>query len=139
MSTSAQSDILLDLIHLNTRIQRQFSGPLSCHGISLTEYLVLRQLHHAPNKKMRRVDLAQQVGLSASGVTRLLNPMQKTGLIDKQEAVRDARVSLVGLADAGEQVFRDASTSFDHAAQSLLGAISSKDQSNLARIMSLIL
>lgn len=139
MTTPTQSDLLLDLIRLHTIIQRQLAGQLSYHGISLTEYLVLRQLHHAPNKKMRRIDLAQQVGLSASGVTRLLNPMQKTGLIDKQEAVRDARVSLVGLTDAGEQVFRDASVSFDQAAQSLLDGIGSKERSNLARITSLML
>lgn len=95
-------------------------------------------MHQAPDKKMRRIDLAQQIGLSASGVTRLLNPMQKTGLIDKQEAARDARVSLVGLTSAGEEVFQDASASFDQAAQSLMGAISSKDQSSLSRITSLI-
>lgn len=133
-----QSDLLLDLIRLNTRIQRQVAGPLSYHGISLTEYLVLRQLSQAPDKKMRRIDLAQQIGLSASGVTRLLNPMQKTGLIDKQEAARDARVSLVGLTSAGEEVFQNASASFDEAAQSLIGAISSKDQNSLSRITSLI-
>lgn len=133
-----QSNLLLDLIHLNTRIQRQLAGPLSFHGISLTEYLVLRQLHQAPNRTMRRVDLAQQVGLSASGVTRLLNPMQKTGLIEKQEALRDARVSLVGLTSAGEKIFRDAGASFDDVAQSLMGEISSKDQSSLSRIISSI-
>lgn len=87
---------------------------------------------------MRRVDLAQQVGLSASGVTRLLNPMQKTGLIEKQEALRDARVNLVSLTSAGEKIFRDAGASFDDVAQSLMGEISSKDQSSLSRIISSI-
>ena len=101
MTAIKQSTLLISLINLNTRLEKSLSGPLSLHGISLTEYMVLRQLAQAPEQKLRRIDLAQQVGLSASGVTRLLNPMEKTGLIDKEQVERDARVSLVTLTSAG--------------------------------------
>ncbi len=139
MSTSSQGELVIKLIALHTRIQRQLARPLSGHGISLTEFLVLRQLHQAPDKKLRRIDLAEQVGLSASGVTRLLNPMQKVGLVSKEEVARDARVSLVTLTSAGENVFKDASTSFNHVALSIMEPIASKDQSNLHKIADLLL
>src|SRR5690554_2688095 len=67
MSEPSQAELLIKLVALHSRVQRLLVGPLSCHGISFTEYLVLRQLHRTPDKKLRRIDLAQQVGLSASG------------------------------------------------------------------------
>ncbi|MEH6565272.1 MAG: MarR family transcriptional regulator [Halopseudomonas sp.] len=132
--SSSQSHLLIELVTLHSKIQKRLAGPLSCHGISLTDYLVLQQLAHAPDKRLRRVDLAQQVGLSASGVTRLLSPLQKIGLISKEESARDARVSLVTLTAAGERIFRDALATFDQTAQALLGSVSHEDQKTLLRI-----
>ena len=134
MSTSSQSDLILKLAALHTRIQKQIAGPLSFHGISFTEYLVLRQLHATPGRKMRRIDLAQQVGLSASGVTRLLNPMEKVGLISKEEAARDARVSLVTLTNAGETIFTDADATFGQVAQAVMQPLGGEDQKSLSRL-----
>ncbi len=139
MPTSPQGELLIKLIALHTRIQKQLAGPLSVHGISFTEFLVLRQLRQAPDRKLRRVDLAQQVGLSASGVTRLLNPMQKIGLVSKEDAARDARVSLVTLTSAGENILKDATTTFNHVAQSFLDAIAGKDQNHLLKITNSLL
>lgn len=139
MSKSSQDELLIKLIALHTRIQRRLAGPLSCHGISFTEYLVLRQLHQTSDKKLRRVDLAQQVGLSASGVTRLLNPMQKIGLVSKEEVARDARISLVTLTSAGENILKDANTSFHQVAQSFMEPITARDQSNLLKITDALL
>lgn len=139
MSISPESELLTKLIALHTKIQGQLAGPLSCHGISFTEFLVLRQLSRAPDKKLRRIDLAQQVGLSASGVTRLLNPMQKVGLISKEELARDARVSLVALTAAGESIFKDASASFNQVAQLFMEPIAGEGQSHLLEITNSLL
>ena len=51
---------------------------------------------------MRRGDLAEAIGLTASGVTRLLVPMEKIGLIQRESDARDARVSYVMLAPSGK-------------------------------------
>ncbi|MBC53458.1 MAG: transcriptional regulator [Gammaproteobacteria bacterium] len=134
MTTSTPSDLILKLAALHTMLQKQIAGPLSYHGISFTEYQVLKQLHDAPAQKMRRIDLAQQIGLSASGVTRMLNPMEKVGLVSKEEAARDARVSLVTLTTAGQTVFRDAEASFRQAAGSVLASVIDADQQHLHRI-----
>lgn len=139
MPTSPQTELVLKLVTLHTKIQKQIAGPLSFHGISFTEYLVLRQLYAAPDRKMRRIDLAQQIGLSASGVTRLLNPMEKVGLISKEEAARDARVSLVTLTTAGETIFQDADATFGQVAQSVLKPLNGEDQKRLGSLSGLLL
>jgi DNA-binding MarR family transcriptional regulator len=51
---------------------------------------------------MRRIDLAEKVGLTASGVTRLLAPMEKVGLVRREKNADDARVSEVSLAPGGK-------------------------------------
>ncbi|MEM0911686.1 MAG: MarR family transcriptional regulator [Pseudomonadota bacterium] len=81
------------------------------HGIGFTEYMVLDALSEAPNGLLRRVDLAAAIGRTASGVTRLLAPMEKIGLIEKAQNNRDARVSMVKLTEAGKRIWRDATTS----------------------------
>ncbi|MEC8860640.1 MAG: MarR family transcriptional regulator [Pseudomonadota bacterium] len=139
MTAIKQSTLLISLINLNTRLEKSLSGPLSLHGISLTEYMVLRQLAQAPEQKLRRIDLAQQVGLSASGVTRLLNPMEKTGLIDKEQVERDARVSLVTLTSAGKKILADAGTTFDQSAQSMLAPLKPAEQNTLQALISALL
>lgn len=118
MQTPQKNELMITLTLLSHQIQKRLTGPLSVHGLSLTEYLVLRMLSLAPSHKLRRTDLADGVGLSASGVTRLLKPMEKTGLIKSEDNPRDARVSLITLTKTGKRVLLDAQTSFDHVASS---------------------
>lgn len=89
---------------------------LSCHGISFTELLVLYHLSLAPDTTLRRIELATKVWLSASGVTRLLAPLEKIGLIQKEVNVRDARVSLVKLTEAGQRLLHEALNTFENRA-----------------------
>lgn len=139
MTTLSHGELLVQLTHLQTKIQGHLSRPLSLHGIGFTEYLVLRSLNLAPGHKMRRIDLAQAVGLSASGVTRVLNPMEKIGLVAKDHIERDARVRLVALTDAGTRVFDEANASFNQVAESLLTPIGPQKQEVLAGLIDALL
>jgi DNA-binding MarR family transcriptional regulator len=139
MLSKAEGDLVMGLANLQNKIHKRQGAALSAHGISVTEYMVLLQLHRAANHRMRRLDLAENVGLSASGVTRLLNPMVKIGLVHKEENARDARVSLVVLSDAGAQIFQDAEVSFNHAAQALLAPLGAEQQGALAGIIKALL
>ncbi|MFY0663741.1 MAG: MarR family transcriptional regulator [Natronospirillum sp.] len=129
---NTDANLLISLNQTVGKIQKQLSGPLSMHGIGFTEYLVLRYLDQSPDKKLRRIDLADKVGLTASGVTRLLNPMQKVGLVAKEEALRDARVSLVALTAAGERIFQESDATFSAVAERVLSALDSQAKNALA-------
>lgn len=61
-----------------------------------SDFVVLYYLSKAPQEKLRRIDLADKVWMTASGITRLLAPMEKIWLINKESA-EDARVSIVSL------------------------------------------
>ena len=111
----------MNLWTLNTIISKKIDGKLGAiHGISFTEYMVLFHLKNSDAKSMRRIDLAQTLGLTASGVTRLLSPMEKIGLIQKEVNKRDARVSLVRITISGEGILNDATLGLEEASNSLL-------------------
>lgn len=135
MSENIETGLVVDIIKLQGKIQKRIGNALSVHGIGLSEYLVLHQLYITTNQKMRRVDLAEQIGLSPSGVTRLLNPIEKIGLIRKEENPRDARVSLVTLSEAGKQLIEDAQITFEHASVSLFESL---DQEHLDTFSALL-
>jgi len=78
------------------------------HGLTLNDYEVLLRLSRAPERKMRRVDLAEQVLLTASGITRLLDGLQASGYVDKAACSSDARVTYAVLTGAGHEKLRSA-------------------------------
>jgi DNA-binding MarR family transcriptional regulator len=77
-------------------------------GISLAEYRLLAALAAAPGARASRVDLALAVGLTPSGVTRALKPMEKTGIVATLRSKRDARLAIAGLTPAGRELLDDA-------------------------------
>ena len=130
-STTPQTEFIMLQSLLSAKLTKRVEGQLSFHGISFTEYLILRFLNEAPQKTMRRIDLAECVGISASGVTRLLAPMEKRKLVEKEANARDARVSLVKISRTGERIYKEASVSFEHSAQFLSERLSEKQLTTL--------
>jgi DNA-binding MarR family transcriptional regulator len=71
------------------------------HGLTLNDYEVLLHLSWAPDHRMRPVDLAQGVLLTQGGITRLLDGLERAGLIERVGCCDDARVKYAQLTDAG--------------------------------------
>jgi DNA-binding MarR family transcriptional regulator len=79
------------------------------HALTLNDYEVLLRLAYAPEHAMRRVDLAEQVVLTASGITRLLEGLERCGLVTKRSCDSDRRVVYAELTDEGYAKLREAS------------------------------
>ncbi len=90
-----------------SKTQSTVSRKLSGQGLSFGDLAVLYAISQAQEGKIRRIDLAEQVGLTASGVTRLLIPLEKIGIIKRQAHERDARVSFTLLTHAGKELLED--------------------------------
>lgn len=95
--------------------------------IGFTDFIILYHLYNANDHKLRRIDLADKVGLTASGITRLLPPLEKIGLIAKQSDPRDARVSYVVLTNAGIRVFQESAERAELVATSIVPSRNLKD------------
>src|SRR5476649_421296 len=78
------------------------------HGISFGDFMLLHYLNRAPGGRLRRVDLAERQGLTASGVTRTLLPLEKIGLVERQQDPRDARVGYAAITPTGQEMLNNA-------------------------------
>lgn len=117
---------------LASRLSKKAGNRLSVHGISMVEYLIMSYLYNSQSKAVSRIELADHVGMSASGITRLLAPMEKNHLVEKVINSRDARQSLVSLSETGTRVYSEATISFINISNDLLGHIS---QSQLSKVV----
>ena len=81
------------------------------HGLTINDYECLLNLARAEGRRMRRVDLAEQLILTASGVTRLLDGLERAGYVDREACASDRRVTYAVLTDAGLEKLREASKS----------------------------
>jgi len=117
---SPSLDFFIQLAKAKTVLVRRFDNRLSFHGLGFNDFIILYHLSQAPQGKMRRIDLAEKVGLTASGVTRLLLPMEKIGLIKKEATEHDARISYVSLAPGGERLLNESMQEAEALAQELM-------------------
>jgi DNA-binding MarR family transcriptional regulator len=102
-------DSWVSFLRAHAAITRELSAQLQReHGLTLNDYEVLLHLSHSDGKMMRRVDLASRILLTASGITRLLEGLERSGFVGKETCDSDARVSYAKLTDGGAQKLREA-------------------------------
>ena len=90
-------------------LTRELSASLVAqHGLTINDYGCLLLLSRAGEEGMRRIDLANELRLSPSGITRLLDRLVDQGLVGKGACKEDARVSYAILTDAGLAKIKDA-------------------------------
>jgi DNA-binding MarR family transcriptional regulator len=123
----------LNLSKVQTILYRRFEGQLG--GLGASEFVILFHLSQAPAETLRRVDLAEKIGLTASAVTRLLLPMEKIGLVKKEMNERDARSSLVVLATGGKRKLSEAIDRAELFCNDILNPLQTKELESLSKLM----
>jgi DNA-binding MarR family transcriptional regulator len=122
MKTSPAVEAMGQLIGAHSTLTRKLSAELvEQHGLTMSEVEVLLLLSRAPDHSMRRIDLSRDVRLSPSGVTRMLDRMEATGLVKKGACTEDGRVSYAVLTEKGMSRLQDAWPDHVEAIERLLG------------------
>jgi DNA-binding MarR family transcriptional regulator len=100
------------LIRGHASVTRAISAQLVAeHGLTINDYEALLHLAKAEGGRMRRVDLAEQLILTASGVTRLLDGLETAGFVERASCASDRRVTYAVLTETGRAKLRQASKS----------------------------
>jgi DNA-binding MarR family transcriptional regulator len=79
---------------------------LAAHGLPLTSYEVLINLQAAPGRRRRMAELADGVLLSRSGTTRLVDRLERDGLLERDTCDSDGRGCFAVLTDKGEELLQ---------------------------------
>lgn len=91
------------MLSLQAHVMRELDMALSrVHRLSVREFDVLITLTNAPDRRLRMTELAQQVMLSPSGLSRLVDRMQRDGLVARAPDPDDARSARTALTNAGQ-------------------------------------
>ena len=105
------------------------------HGLGLSDFAALHHLAEAPGHRLRRVDLAQRLALTPSGVTRLLAPLERRGIVTREEGGHDARATFAVLTKSGRALAKDATTTMQTIAQAILGSLSERDRAAFGKLV----
>ncbi len=84
---------------------------------------------------LSRIALTDSIGLTGSGITRLLAPMTRKNIVLKTANSRDARQSLVGLTSTGKAVYIDALHSFKHSCRSIFSLLEDSEVALLLKLL----
>jgi DNA-binding MarR family transcriptional regulator len=89
-------------LRAHAQITRKLEAELvSEHDLPLPSYEVLLQLAEAPGRRLRMTELADRVLLSRSGLTRLVDRLERDALVERTACPNDARGTHAVLTDAG--------------------------------------
>jgi len=127
-------------LYANARLTRLLDEELRAeHDLSFAEYDALVTIARAHERSLRMHELAEQVVLSKSGVTRLVDRLVADGLVERSQCPTDARGALAVLTDAGLARLRSASRTHLRGIQThFLGVIDAQDLPVIERAMSAV-
>ena len=97
------------LLHTHRELVTRLDAELEReHGLPLTSYEVLISLADAPGERLRMGELADALLLSRSGLTRLVDRLERQGLVERERCEDDARGWFAALTPAGRRKLRTA-------------------------------
>lgn len=125
------------LLRAHAAVLRELDAVLrDRHGISVNDYDVLLTLARGPRDGTRMTELAGRTLLSKSGLTGIVNRLQRAGLVVRAPVPGDARGALAVLTDRGGRLADDAHRTQTEVSRSLIGArIGDEDAALLAELL----
>jgi len=97
------------MLRVQAALLRQMDAELAAaHGLPLRSYEVLLRLEDAAGHRRRMTELCRDVVLSASGVSRLVDRLEKDGYVRRERCAYDGRGFFAVLTPSGERRLQEA-------------------------------
>lgn len=105
-------------------------------GLPFDRYGLLLMLAQADGGELRPYDLAEVLPITPSGVTRLIDRLERDGVVERRACSADGRGTIVALTEHGEEVFRRAARVHLRGIDQHIGAVlTTNEMAELRRIM----
>lgn len=113
---------------------------VAAHDLPLPSYEVLLHLAEAPHRRLRMTELADRVLLSRSGLTRLVDRLERDGLVERASCPNDARGTHAVLTDTGLNRLREAApTHLQGVAEHVIDRLTADEVAQLKALMDKLL
>ena len=101
------------LVRVHAALVKELDAELEArHGLPLTSYEVLRSLSNAPHGKLRMAELAEHAMLSRSGMTRLIDRLEREGMVGRTTCDKDGRGCYAVVTDRGRAAVEEACATY---------------------------
>ena len=101
------------LVRVHAALVKELDAELEArHGLPLTSYEVLRSLRCAPEGKLRMAELADHALLSRSGMTRLIDRLEREGMVARSTCDKDGRGCYAVVTVQGREAFDSARSTY---------------------------
>ncbi|HEX2087036.1 MAG TPA: MarR family transcriptional regulator [Solirubrobacteraceae bacterium] len=126
----------IGLLETHKRLTRELEGELeAAHGLGISAMELMSRLARADEQTMRLSALADAAGLSLSRVSRIIDGLEKRGLVERRPDAVDTRAKNAWLTPAGLELLRAAlKTHFDGVERVFFDRIAEDDVATLARV-----
>jgi len=126
----------IGLLETHKRLTRELEAQLEAeHGLSISGFELLMRLARADERTLRLTTLARAAGLSLSRVSRILDLLEKRGLVQRRADTQDTRAKNAWLTPEGLELLRVAQrTHFDGVERLFFDHIPEREVETLARV-----
>jgi DNA-binding MarR family transcriptional regulator len=131
---STVQEALLSLLVAASHVRERLELISAEHGITQTQYNVLRILKGAYPQGYPRCDIAVRMIEKAPDVTRLIDRLEDQGLVERDRSQSDRRLSITRITPRGVELLERMRASFDEVHQYFAERISLRDRRELSRI-----
>ena len=105
------------------------------HGLTISSFELLTRLASAENRMLRLTTLANEAGLRLSRVSRILDALERRGLVERQPSADDTRAKNAWLTSEGLKLQRSAEATFFAGVERLFfDRVTDDDLVTLARV-----
>ena len=132
---SAQQEGAIGIVRTADVLKRRFSRIIEPHGISGQQYNVLRILRGAHPERLPTLEIAERMIEEAPGITRLLDRLERKGLVRRERCDHDRRQVLCEITRKGLTLLEKLDPAVDRADDETLGPLSAADLQSLIRIL----
>jgi DNA-binding MarR family transcriptional regulator len=134
--SSTHADAWIGLMETHKRLTREVDAELdAAHGLTLSSLELLTRLARAENGMLRLTTLANEAGLSLSRVSRIIDALERRGLVERRPSTEDTRAKNAWLTAAGRELQRAAEgTFFAGVERVFFDRITEEDLATLARV-----
>ena len=132
---SVQHEAVLNILRTSHLLTDAFEGVIKPHGITGSQYNVLRILRGAAPGGLCRNDVRERLLNRMPDVTRLLDRMEQSGLVSRSRDGDDRRVVTTKITKAGMRIVNDLDEPVAKQHQQQLGHMSDEQLRTLVRLL----
>lgn len=134
---SIYEEAALNIVRTAALLGADFEQVFKPYGITATQYNVLRILRGADEKGLCRNDVRDRLLNRTPDATRLLDRMERAGLISRSREQEDRRLVATRLTGKGRQLVDELDPVVAREHKSLLGHMTEKQLSNLSTLLTI--